>query len=101
MEQRAIGILRAVAQASCGGRGAGETGRGTDETHGQLKDPSRNGGRTLAELHEHNARDGVVGRGRAGGREPGRGRERVPGTQEMFARLTAASIETGAHRPRR
>lgn len=61
----------------------------------QLKDPQRNGGRTLAELHEHNAEDGLVG----WGWEPGTGREPAPGTQEIFGELTLAWIETGAACP--
>ncbi len=61
----------------------------------QLKDPARNGGRTLAELQEHNAEDGLVGWGWS----PGEGREAVPGSQELFGALTAAWIENGAHCP--
>ena len=61
----------------------------------QLKDPERNGGRTLAELHEHNAADGLVG----WGWEPGEGRTPAPGSQEMFGQLTQAWIDTGAACP--
>ena len=61
----------------------------------QLKDPERNGDRTLAELHEHNAEDGLVG----WGWEPGEGREPAPGTQARFGNLTQAWIDTGAHCP--
>ena len=61
----------------------------------QIKDPARNGGKTLAELHEHNAHDGLVG----WGWEPGEGREPAPGTQAVFGELTLAWIETGAHCP--
>ncbi|MGF1476643.1 MAG: Isoquinoline 1-oxidoreductase subunit [Geminicoccaceae bacterium] len=60
-----------------------------------IKDPERNGGRSLAELHEHNANDGLVG----WGWEPGAGREPVPGTQQAFGELTQAWIDTGAHCP--
>ena len=63
----------------------------------QLKDPERNGGRTLAEIHEHNATDGLVG----WGWKPGVGREPAPGTQDLFGRLTRAWIDTGAHCPAR
>lgn len=61
----------------------------------QLKDPERNGDRTLAELHEHNAEDGLVG----WGWEPGEGRTPAPGSQELFGALTQAWIDTGAACP--
>jgi len=61
----------------------------------QLKDPDRNGNRTLAELHEHNAEDGLVG----WGWKPGDGRTPAPGTQEVFGALTQAWINTGAACP--
>lgn len=61
----------------------------------QLKDPERNGGKTLAELQEHNAEDGLVG----WGWHPGEGRSPAPGTQEIFGELTQAWIDTGAACP--
>jgi hypothetical protein len=61
----------------------------------QIKDPERNGNRTLADLHEHNAEDGLVG----WGWEPGDGREPAPGSQEIFGQLTQAWIDTGAACP--
>ena len=61
----------------------------------QIKDPARNGGKSLAELHEHNAEDGLVG----WGWHPGDGRQPVPGTQEQFGELTKAWIDSGAHCP--
>ncbi|MEM7675559.1 MAG: Isoquinoline 1-oxidoreductase subunit [Myxococcota bacterium] len=61
----------------------------------QLKDTERNGDRTLAEIHEHNAEDGLVG----WAWNPGEGRTPAPGTQEIFGELTAAWIATGAHCP--
>ncbi|MEP2983710.1 MAG: Isoquinoline 1-oxidoreductase subunit [Sulfitobacter sp.] len=61
----------------------------------QLKDPDRNGNRTLTELHEHNAEDGLVG----WGWEPGDGRTPAPGSQEVFGALTQAWIDTGAACP--
>jgi hypothetical protein len=67
-------------------------GRSLGAICGQIKDPERNGGKTLAELHEHMAEDDLVGWGWA----PGAGRTPVPGTQEGFGRLIAAWIETGA-----
>lgn len=61
----------------------------------QIKDPARNGGKTLAELVEHMAEDDLVGWGWA----PGEGREPAPGTQEQFGDLYKAWAETGAHCP--
>ncbi len=61
----------------------------------QLKDPSRNGGKTLAKIVEHNAHDELVGWGWA----PGHGREPAPGTQKSFGAITAAWVETGAECP--
>ncbi len=61
----------------------------------QLKDPSRNGGKTLAQLVEHTGHDKLV----AWGWEPGADREPVPGTQAQFGALTAAWVESGAHCP--
>lgn len=61
----------------------------------QIKDMERNGGKTLEDLHEHNAEDGLVG----WGWNPGEGREPAPGTQALFGELTRAWIDTGAHCP--
>lgn len=61
----------------------------------QIKDPARNGGKSLAALQEHNAKDGLVG----WGWHPGPGREPVPGDQETFGQLTQAWIDAGAHCP--
>ena len=61
----------------------------------QIKDPARNGGMSLDELHEHMAQDSLVGWGWA----PGEGREPAPGDQATFGRLIGAWIETGAHCP--
>ena len=58
----------------------------------QLKDPDRNGHRTLAELHEHMAEDDLVG----WGWHPGAGREPAPGTQALFGELIQAWIDAGA-----
>ena len=65
------------------------------EVCAQLQDPARNGDRTLAEIHEHNAQDGLVG----WGWHPGEGREPAPGSQEIFGQLTQAWIDTGAACP--
>jgi hypothetical protein len=61
----------------------------------QLKDPARNGGKTLAQIVEHNAHDELVG----WGWRPGSGREPAPGTQERFGAIVAAWVETGAECP--
>lgn len=58
----------------------------------QIKDPARNGGRTLAKIHEHLALDTLVGWAWS----PGAGRNPAPGTQQQFGQLIAAWIETGA-----
>lgn len=61
----------------------------------QIKDPKRNGGKTLPEIHHHMAEDVLV----AWGWDPGSGREPVPGTQKAFGELIKAWIDTGAHCP--
>ena len=61
----------------------------------QLKDPARNGGRTLAQIHDHVAHDGIV----AWGWQPGADRRPAPGTQAAFAELIQAWIDTGAACP--
>jgi hypothetical protein len=61
----------------------------------QLKDPSRNGGRSLAQIHEHMATDSLVG----WAWHPGEKRTPAPGTQEELGRLVQAWIATGAACP--
>ena len=61
----------------------------------QLKDPSKNGERSLEELVEHNLNDSLVG----WGWNPGEGREPAPGTQHIFGELTRAWVKSGAHCP--
>jgi hypothetical protein len=61
----------------------------------QLKDKDRNGGRDLALLHEHVAKDDLV----AWGWDPGKGREPAPGSQELAGRLLQAWIDSGAGCP--
>ena len=58
----------------------------------QLKDPERNGGKTMEEMHEHMAADPLV----AWGWEPGPGREPAPGSQQQLGELFRAWLETGA-----
>ena len=61
----------------------------------QLKDEKRNGGRTLALLHEHFAKDDLV----AWGWAPGEGRDPAPGNQQQLGELVQAWIDTGAQCP--
>ena len=61
----------------------------------QIKDRTRNGDRSLAEIHEHIAKDRLV----AWGWSPGWGRTPAPGTQAQLAELAAAWIDTGAECP--
>lgn len=61
----------------------------------QVKDPARNGGRSLEKIHEHMAKDSLVG----WAWHPGEGRTPAPGTQKAFGDLVAAWIETGAACP--
>lgn len=61
-----------------------------------IKDPKRNGGRTLEQLQAHLAHDTLVG----WSWNPGGAREPAPGTQESFGALTAAWIASGAECPR-
>ena len=70
-------------------------GRTVGEICAQIKDPSRNGGKTLAELQEHMAKDELVG----WGWDPGPGREPAPGTQAELGALIQAWIDTGAACP--
>jgi hypothetical protein len=62
----------------------------------QLKDVKLNGGRDLAALQEHIAKDDLVGWAWS----PGEGREPAPGNQEAAGRLVQAWIDSGAECPR-
>lgn len=73
----------------------GWIGKSAADICAQLKDPERNGDLTLADLHAHNAEDGLVG----WGWHPGEGRQPAPGNQEVFGQLTQAWIDTGAACP--
>jgi hypothetical protein len=70
-------------------------GRSASSICQQLKDRSRNGGKSLAQIVEHSAHDELV----AWGWAPGAGREPAPGTQEQFGAIVAAWVETGAACP--
>jgi hypothetical protein len=61
----------------------------------QLKDVNRNGGRDLAALQEHIAKDEIV----AYGWNPGEGRVSAPGSQEVAGQLVQAWIDSGAECP--
>jgi hypothetical protein len=67
-------------------------GRSLGEICRQIKDPARNHGMSLADLHEHMASDVLVG----WAWDPGEGRAPVPGTQARFGELIKAWIDTGA-----
>jgi hypothetical protein len=61
----------------------------------QIKDPARNGGKTLAQIQDHLAHDPLVGWGWA----PGHGREPAPGTQAALGALAQRWIDSGAACP--
>lgn len=60
-----------------------------------LKDPARNGRRSLEQIHDHLAHDELVG----WAWKPGANREAVPMPREEFARLVREWIDTGAVSP--
>jgi hypothetical protein len=62
----------------------------------QVKDPARNGGKSLAEIVDHAAHDPLV----AWGWAPGAGRTLAPGSQARFGALFAAWADSGAACPR-
>ncbi|MBI1684670.1 Isoquinoline 1-oxidoreductase subunit [Caulobacter hibisci] len=62
----------------------------------QLKDPARNGGKTLAQLQHHMAHDHLVG----WSWNPGEGRKPAPGTQAQLGALIQAWMDTGAKCPK-
>jgi hypothetical protein len=70
-------------------------GLSTGEICEQLKDPERNGSRSLAQVHAHVMTDALI----AWAWAPGEGRSTPPGTLPQFGALLAAWIETGAHCP--
>ena len=63
----------------------------------QLKDPARNGGKSLEQIVQHMADDELV----AWGWAPGAGREPAPGDQATLGALTRAWVDSGAHCPPR
>jgi len=67
-------------------------GKTAGEICAQIKDPARNGGRSLQEILTHMATDTLVGWAWA----PGFGRKPAPGTQQELGALIEAWIKTGA-----
>ena len=67
----------------------------------QLKDVTRNGGRDLAMLQEHIAKDGgLISWHPSSHRwDPGEGREPAPGNQQAAGQLVQAWIDSGAECP--
>lgn len=70
-------------------------GKSLSEICRQIKDPERNGDKSLAQLVEHMAHDSLVG----WGWQPGTGRTPAPGTQQQFGELIQAWADAGAHCP--
>src|SRR6202035_2731321 len=73
----------------------GVVGKSLREICEQIKDPKRNGGKSMEQLVEFMAEDTLVGWGWA----PGVGREPAPGTQKEFGALIRAWVESGAACP--
>lgn len=67
-------------------------GKSLGEICEQIKDPNRNGGKSMQELVHHMTEDSLVG----WGWHPGAGREPAPGTQQEFGALFKAWVDTGA-----
>jgi hypothetical protein len=70
-------------------------GKSAGEICQQIKDPQRNGGRSLELLHDHLAQDDLI----AWAWHPGAGRDPVPGTQGRLGELVRAWIDSGAACP--
>lgn len=70
-------------------------GKSLAEICQQIKDPARNGGKSMEDLIHHMGEDSLVG----WGWHPGVGREPAPGTQQEFGALIKAWIDTGAACP--
>ena len=70
-------------------------GKSPKELAAQLKDPNRNGHKTLAQLIDHVTNDKLV----LGGWNPGEGRTLPPLSHEEFAKNFKAWIDKGAYLP--
>jgi hypothetical protein len=77
-------------------REMGWEGKTIGEICAQVKDPARNGNRSLEALVEHIGEDHLVGWAWA----PGSGRKSAPGTQKEAGALVAAWVQTGAACPK-
>jgi hypothetical protein len=77
-------------------RAMGWEGKTLGEICAQIKDPARNGDRSLETLVEHIGEDHLVGWAWA----PGSGRTPAPGTQKEAGALVAAWVQTGAACPK-
>jgi hypothetical protein len=76
-------------------REMGWEGKTVAEICAQIKDPKRNGNRSLNELVKHIGEDSLVG----WAWEPGFGREPAPGTQQEAGALAKAWVDSGASCP--
>jgi hypothetical protein len=76
-------------------REMGWEGRTLGEICAQIKDPARNGNRSVDALIEHIGEDHLVGWAWA----PGYGRQPAPGTQKQAGALVEAWVKTGAKCP--
>jgi hypothetical protein len=70
-------------------------GKTLAEICAQIKDPARNGNRSVDALIEHIGEDHLVGWAWA----PGHGRQPAPGTQKQAGALVGAWVKTGAECP--
>jgi hypothetical protein len=77
-------------------REMGWEGKTLGEICAQIKDPARNGNRSLDSLIEHIGEDHLVGWAWA----PGYGRQPAPGTQKQAGALVEAWVKTGAECPK-
>lgn len=77
------------------GRTMAWAGKSPREICLQLKDPARNGGKTLPQIVDHVAHDALV----AWAFRPGSGRRPAPGSQQKLGELFAAWVTAGAECP--
>ncbi len=70
-------------------------GKSLGQICAQIKDPKRNGGKAMAALVDHMAKDSLVG----WAWHPGGSRTPAPGTQDEFGKLIKAWAATGAACP--
>jgi hypothetical protein len=70
-------------------------GRSLRQICQQIKDPKRNGGKSMTQIVAHMAHDPLVG----WGWNPGTGRTPAPGSQQQFGELIQAWVDAGATCP--